>query len=75
VKYGIDTKKMPDLEATKLADESDVEESGEVDAAQDILAAVASKDAKALSLALERHYELCKSKSEPDEDDAIDTEA
>lgn len=73
MKYGVDPKAEA-MAATKLVDESDDEASSEVDAAQDILAAIASKDAKALSLALERHYEVCKGKSEPGEDDAPDSE-
>lgn len=36
------------------------------DAAQDILDAVKNNDAEALSLALERHYELCESGSGPE---------
>ena len=42
----------------------------EDDAASDVLAAIAAKDAKGLSLALKRHYEACSSAEvEPDEDD------
>lgn len=75
MKYGVDMKKAPpDLTATKLAgeDDGDDEASSEVEAAQDILDATAAKDAKALSLALERHYELCKGKGESE---PTDTEA
>jgi DNA-binding GntR family transcriptional regulator len=40
------------------------------DAAQDLIDAVKSGDAKAASLALARHYELCMaSESEEDDDD------
>lgn len=47
--------------------------SSEEDAAKDILAAVKTNDATALSLALKRHYEACKaSEYEPDEDDEED---
>lgn len=46
-------------------DESDA--SPAEDAAGDILSAIASKDAKALSLALQRHYEHC-ADSESDDD-------
>ncbi len=43
----------------------------EDDAAKDILAAIKANDAKALSLALTRHYEACDSDEvEPDEDDS-----
>jgi DNA-binding GntR family transcriptional regulator len=35
------------------------ESSDSVDAAQDVLDAMADKDARALDLALKRHYELC----------------
>jgi len=41
----------------KAPDESDMSESE--DAASDILAALGSKDAKALDLALQRHYAVC----------------
>lgn len=42
--------------------------SEEDDAASDLIAAMKSGDAKAASLALKRHYELCKG-SEYEEDD------
>ncbi len=38
------------------------------DAAQDLLDAIEAKDAKAASLALARHYELCASKAEAEEE-------
>lgn len=42
----------------------------EEDAAKDILAAIKSNDARALSLALTRHYEACSSSdAEPDDED------
>lgn len=46
--------------------------SSELDAAKDILAAIARKDATALSLALKRHNEACKASDddEPEDDDA-----
>lgn len=46
------------------------EEEGDekVDAAKDILAAFKDRDAEALSLALERHYELCASSETDDEE-------
>lgn len=40
--------------------------SDEEDAAQDLLDAVKGGDAKAVSLALRRHYELCKGSEEGD---------
>jgi hypothetical protein len=43
--------------------------SAEEDAARDLISAVKAGDAKAASLALKRHYELC---SEPEDDE--DTE-
>jgi len=39
------------------------------DAAQDVLDAIEAKDAKALSLALERHYACCADMGEVDEDE------
>lgn len=39
-----------------------------VDAAQDMIDAVASKDAKALDLAMKRHYALCSHDDEDEED-------
>lgn len=46
----------------KMAKEAPKEEASEsVDAAQDVLDALASKDAAALDLALQRHYEVCES--------------
>ncbi len=54
-----------------------------VSAAEDVLSAIAEKDAEALSLALERHYEACKAshasggdegEAEDDEDDDEDEE-
>lgn len=61
---------MPDLFATKPDDDSeDDSASSSEDAASDILAAVKASDAKALNLALQRHYESCQdSESEPDDD-------
>ena len=49
------------------------EEEGDekVDAAKDILAAFKDRDAEALSLALERHYELCASHASDDEDEEV----
>lgn len=41
------------------------------DAASDVLEAIASKDAKALDLALQRHYACCEG-GEPDEDDSAE---
>lgn len=43
--------------------------SEEDDAAADLIAAVKAGDAKAASLAMKRHYELCSGGGEPDEDD------
>lgn len=49
------------------------EEEGDekVDAAKDILDAFKNRDAEALSLALERHYELCASHASDDEDEEV----
>lgn len=60
----------PDLMSmkSKASDESGSLSSG-VDAAKDVIAAIKAGDAKALNLALQRHYECC---SEPDADDAED---
>lgn len=40
----------------------------EVDAARDALSAIAAKDPKALSLALQRHYEACQASDDDTED-------
>lgn len=48
------------------------EEDEEVDAAKDILSAIEDKDAKALSMALSRHYELCAEKHRDEEHDEHD---
>lgn len=52
----------------KMGMSSGSEPSESEDAAQDILDAIASKDVKALDLALQRHAACCE--GEPDEDDA-----
>lgn len=39
------------------------------DAAQDVLDAIEAKDAKALSLALERHYACCSEMGESEDDE------
>lgn len=49
--------------------ESSAEPSESEDAAQDILDAIKADDAKALSLALERHYACCTEMGESDEDE------
>ena len=49
--------------------DEDTEDSDEVDAAKDIIAAVKSGDAKALSMALSRHYAACEGKGSYDEDE------
>lgn len=51
-----------------LAPEKDDGDDEEIDVAQDALDAIKDDDAKALSLALSRHYELCASKHEDDEE-------
>ncbi len=52
--------KKPNVEVEiGLPDESDSDDSESVDAAKDIIAAFGSKDAKALDLALQRHYAVC----------------
>lgn len=54
--------KKPDMEVEiKAPDESDMSESE--DAANDIISALGSKDAKALDLALQRHYAVCEGTS------------
>ncbi len=40
-----------------------------IDAAKDVLEAIADKDASALDLALKRHYEMCESDDEDDSDE------
>lgn len=45
------------------------------DAAQDVLDAIASKDAKALDLALTRHYETCAGSGKDKDDDSEDAPA
>ena len=53
-----------------LDDGESSDSSAEEDAARDILAAVKANDAKALSLALTRHYEACEaSKGEDNGED------
>jgi DNA-binding GntR family transcriptional regulator len=59
--YGVE---LPDESS-----ESESEEAPEVDAAQDVLDAISAKDAKALSLALERHYAYCQGEADETEDD------
>lgn len=57
----------PDAGGEEMGGGSD---SSELDAAKDILAAIARKDPRALSLALKRHYEACEgSDDETEEDD------
>jgi DNA-binding GntR family transcriptional regulator len=49
--------------------------SSELDAAKDLISAVKAGDARAVSLALTRHYEACQAKEsdvEPDEDDGYE---
>lgn len=43
--------------------------SGGEDAAQDVLDAIRDRDAKALNLALKRHYEECAAGAEDDDED------
>lgn len=50
--------------------ESRAEPSESEDAAQDIIDAIKADDAKALSLALERHYACCSEMGEGDEGEA-----
>ena len=59
--YGV---KLPKDKEAPEASESE-------DAASDILAAIASKDAKALSLALERHYACCGESETEDDDEEV----
>ncbi len=51
-----------------LVEPSEDDSEGGLDAAQDVLEAIADKDASALNLALKRHYEICA--GEGDEDDS-----
>ena len=55
----------------KLSD-SDSKSSGSEseDAAQDILDAIADQDARALDLALKRHYELCEGSMDTEEEES-----
>ena len=48
--------------------EDDSDDDG-LDAAKDILEAIADKDAEALNMALKRHYETCESKDSSDDDE------
>lgn len=50
---------MSPVDALKKDMEEEGDAGGKVDAARDVLSAIADKDASALSMALERHYELC----------------
>lgn len=60
---------LPDKPKSKRGSmSSEAGESSELDAARDVLSAIKSGDAEALSLALTRHREACESDS--DEDDA-----
>lgn len=61
-------KSLDKLVSGVKAPEAEVSESQ--DAAQDILDAIASKDAKALDLALQRHYDCCEGEDMGDEDDS-----
>lgn len=58
---------MKPLDAIKPKEGPPAAASEEDDAAADLIAAMKSGDAKAASLALKRHYELCKSGGEEDE--------
>lgn len=53
-------------------DEMKLDEAGEVDAARDMIAAVKKGDAKALNMALKRHYEICYGDKDDDDDDGDD---
>jgi hypothetical protein len=48
--------------------------SDSLDAAKDILAAMSSKDAKALDLALQRHYATCEGKDEDEGYESLEDE-
>lgn len=60
----------PDMDAPEGDEDLDMGE-GKIAAAEDILDALASKDAPALSEALSAHYDLCagRKKSKPESDD------
>jgi hypothetical protein len=65
-KYGVEPSPMK----AELPNESDdAEAPGSEGAAADVLAAFKASDAKALDLALKRHYALCAKDSDDDEDD------
>lgn len=51
--------KMAEKAGYKPAESAEEEASEGMDAASDVLSAIAAKDAKALNLALTRHYESC----------------
>lgn len=55
------------ITADRESDAGTKEPSESEDAAQDILDAIDAKDAKALSLALERHYACCSEMGEGDD--------
>lgn len=57
-----------ELTADKESAHGTEEPSEAEDAAQDVLDAIEAKDAKALSLALERHYACCSGEGEDDEE-------
>ncbi len=64
---------MLEKKAPKAAPVAEASESE--DAATDILGAIASKDAKALDLALQRHYATCEGEAEEEETPALADEA
>lgn len=64
--------KGPSKAPGKTAPAKGEDDSPEVDAARDLLAAIEAKDAKALSLALRRAYEACE--DSPAEEAAEDEE-
>ena len=58
---------VKDDEEAPPSSPDDLEENEETSAAQDVLDAIKADDAEMLSMALERHYEACKGKSEESE--------
>ena len=61
--------KLTDMEEAPPSSSSSSDMSESLDAAKDILAAMASKDAKALDLALQRHAACCEDEYKGSEED------
>lgn len=63
------------MAGAKSGPETTSADADEVDAAQDLIDAIKAGDAKAASLALSRHYELCESKEGDEGGDEDEEEA